>query len=293
MIDKLPRRKPAPIPDIRPVPEYRAGPALLETYADTKDILRVPWMGVVTMSFAQYPQFWRTLWSGLRTLAQSAEFQAACRRVRGVAEAGAQEIAPRDITAKLEEMGYAPREMDDIRRLIETFSAGNMPYLLIATAARMLLEGHEMSADIHVRTSRGYAGASMQTPLVLMEPHHADDATGKVFRSIQKTLGLPFVNTDYRALARWPTYFQTAWTGLRPLVGSVDHLAAVEAVHSEAVALMAAIPNPGRLSVALLQDAADQDAPLEEVLAVVRLFQWLLPELVVNVACLRTQMIGE
>lgn len=293
MIDKLPRRKPDPIPEIHPVPEYRANAELSAAYEDTKEILQVPWMGVVTMSFAHYPQFWHTLWSGMRTLAQSSEFRASSRRLRGVAEAGAQEIDPRDIAPRLQDMGYASRELDEIRTLIEVFSHGNAPYCLLATVARLLLEGHEMSADTHVRMPQGFLGNGLQQKLVLMEPHHVDVATGKVFRSIQKTLGLPFVNTDYRALARWPSYFQLAWNDLRPLVGSVDHLAAVEAVHSEAVALMSAIPNPGQLKSDMLRQAADYDAPLEEVLSVVQLFQWLLPELMVNIACLRAQMMGD
>ena len=39
-----------------------------------------------------------------------------------------------------------------------------------------------------------------------------------------------------------------------------------------------------------LRDAATSDASLEEVLSVVRLFQWLLPGLAVNVAFLRHQL---
>jgi hypothetical protein len=41
---------------------------------------------------------------------------------------------------------------------------------------------------------------------------------------------------------------------------------------------------------AALKAAAEADAPLEEVLAMCRLFQWLLPGLVVNVAFFREQL---
>ena len=68
------RLKPSPIPPIHPVPEYLADEALAAVYADTKTVLQVPWMGVVTMAFAHYRNFYQTLWTGLRELAVSAEF---------------------------------------------------------------------------------------------------------------------------------------------------------------------------------------------------------------------------
>lgn len=52
------------------------------------------------------------------------------------------------------------------------------------------------------------------------------------------------------------------------------------------------LPNPGGLTAAALRDAAARDpagAPAE-ILALCRLFQWLLPGLVVNVAFLREQL---
>jgi hypothetical protein len=44
-----------------------------------------------------------------------------------------------------------------------------------------------------------------------MEYHHADASTRLVFDDVKTALGLPFLNTDYRALARWPSYFALAW----------------------------------------------------------------------------------
>jgi len=59
MNPNLPRLKPNPIPKIAPIPEHLAEPALKEEYEDTKAALQVPWMGVVAMSFARYPRFYR------------------------------------------------------------------------------------------------------------------------------------------------------------------------------------------------------------------------------------------
>jgi hypothetical protein len=62
-------------------------------------------------------------------------------------------------------------------------------------------------------------------------------------------------------------------------------------VHKKAVALVLALPNPAGLTSAGLVAAADKHIGAESVLAVVRLFQWLLPGLVINVAYMREQIL--
>jgi hypothetical protein len=70
----LPRLKPDPIPPLHPVPEFLAEGELKARYEDMKAVLRVPWMGVVTMSFAHYRAFYDALWQGARTLCASRDF---------------------------------------------------------------------------------------------------------------------------------------------------------------------------------------------------------------------------
>lgn len=290
MSTELPRLKPDPVPPIRPVPEYLADEALRAVYEDTKTRLQVPWMGVVTMAFAAYPQFYAALWGGMRELAGSAEFVAASRAVRDAAEREAASLGPAELAGDLSRLGYAPRELDEIRALIEVFSHGNMPYLLIATAGRLLLEGETLSEGRAATPFAGRHGPSTGSRLTLIEAHHADAPTQAVYAGIRDTLGLPFVNTDYRALARWPSYFARAWADLAPKVPTRAYEAAVARVHAVAVAQMRALPNPGALTPDVLRAAAGRDASVDEVLAVVRLFQWLLPGLTVNVAYFREQL---
>ena len=162
-----------------------------------------------------------------------------------------------------------------------------MPYLLLAAVARRLLEGCDWPGGGEVG-SVAQANGAPKPPL--MEAHHADPATAAVYADICETLGLPFVNTDYRALARWPSYFAPTWADLKSAVQSDGYEARVARIHEKAVELAAALPNPTGLGAAELCAAAEQDAALGEVLSVVRLFQWLLPGLAVNVAFLRAQL---
>lgn len=296
------RRYPTYLPELRPVPEYRAPPDLAALYGEVKRALRVPWMGVVAMAFAHHRDFFSTLWSGLRPLCGSQAFAEAARELRRVAEEGVAALDPPPIAGRLAAMGYAERELEEIRATIEVFSRGNQPYLLIATIARLLLEGGELSptAEAPARRDgpRGHEGPDAARPLVLMEAHHADEPTRLLYEDVKATLRLPVVNTDYRALARWPSYFAAAWGDLRPQPGGGAHEALCREIHARAVGLASALPNPGGLSGEALREAAARPAPgaapsdvaASDVIETVRLFQWLLPGLVSNVAFFRAQL---
>ncbi len=287
----LPRLLPSSIPALHPLAEYLVDGERAAAYAKMKQALQVPWMGVVTMAYAHYPTFFRTLWTGLAPIVQSVAFVAHSRALRAHAELAAQRLHPGSLTAALLDLGYAPRELQQIRDLLEVFSHGNQPYLLIASITRLLLEGGELDGLGDAQPFEGRHGPQPGSALVLMEAHHADAPTRAVYADIKRTLGLPFVNTDYRALARWPSYFEAAWNGLASRVQGDDYRAICDELHAGVLERVAhALPNPAALRGEALRAAAAADAPLAEVLAVARLFQWLLPGLVTNIAFLRAQL---
>ena len=287
----LPRLKPDPVPPVRPVPEYLADPDLRARYEDMKTVFQVPWMGVVTMAFAHYRNFYDCLWTGLRPLCISAPFVDGCRGLRAFVEAEVEAGAPPPIAARLAEAGYAPREIGQIGETVEVFSHGNFPYLTLATMARLLLEGDGIgAAEGPVPAFVGRHAPDVSVPFILMERHHADGPTRAVYDDVMATLGLPFVNTDYRAFARWPSYWALGWGDLKPFVTGPGYADLCSRIHDKVMEIAAALPNPGGLTGEALREAAAKDGPVEEVLAVCRLFQWLLPGLVANVAFLRAQL---
>jgi hypothetical protein len=250
-------------------------------------------MGVVTMAYAHYPGFYDTLWTGLRPLCASRPFVEAFQDLRAFTEDAVEALNPPPIAQRLTELGYAPREIANIGDMNEVFSHGNFPYLIVASIVRALLEGGEMS---DARAAPGFEGRhapEVDVPFLLMEAHHVDPPTRAMYDDIKTTLGLPFVNTDYRAFARWPSYFHRAWVDLKTVVNGAQYEEIVQGVHARAAAAARTLPNPGGLTSAALRQAVEKDAPLEEVLAMCRLFQWLLPGLVTNVAFFRRQLQGE
>jgi hypothetical protein len=259
---ELPRRRPGSLPAIHPIPEYLADAGLKQRYEALKAIFQVPWMGVVTMAYAYYRSFYDTLWDGLMPLCASRAFVEAAEELRRFVEARITALEPPPIMARLTTIGYALREIDDIRAMVEVFSHGNFPYLLVATMTRHLLEGGEMSADRSGEVFAGRHAPELAVPFVLMEAHHADALTRALYEDVKATLKLPFVNTDYRALARWPSYFATAWGDLRKTVGTPAHEQLTQAIHDRSFEMARTLPNPGGLTSQALRAAAERDAPL-------------------------------
>ena len=285
------RLKPDPIPAIHPMPEYLATGQRAQWYEDTKQVLQVPWMGVVTMAYTHYPTFFGELWRGLKPLCQSRAFVEAFKDLRVDVESQTTSLNPRSLVGPLKSMGYAPREIEAIRQVNTVFSHGNQLYVIIAAIARHLLEIGDMTGGSAAEPFKGRHAPDLAVPFLLMEYHHADESTQAVYDDIKTTLQLPFVNTDYRAFARWPSYFAIAWEDLRGKVGSLEHEAITRTCHDRVAALAAAeLPNPGDLSSSNLRAAAEADASIEEVLQVCRLFQWLIPGLITNVAYFRHQL---
>ena len=167
-----------------------------------------------------------------------------------------------------------------------------MPYIIIASIARLLLEGNEISMKLNYNKFKEWHGPSKEKKLILLEQHHVDKETFNTFESIKTTINLPFLNTDYRAFARWPTYFNHAWTDLKNKIQTTLYEKQVSLVHDFAIEKALSLPNPASLTSAKLIIACKNTNQYEEIKEVVSLFQWLLPGLATNVSYLRAQLNG-
>ncbi len=295
-MSELERLKPDPVPAIHPLPEYAAKDERAQWYWEMKDALQLPWMGVVTMAYAHYPTFFQELWRGLKPLVVSRPFIEEARALQALVEERAAGLKPPPITERLAGMGYGEREIGAIRAANEVFSHGNHLYALISTITCLLMEEGDMAGDRTPGAAPAFEGRhapDQQVPFVLMEPHHADQPTRQTYDDVKEVLGLPFVNTDYRAFARWPSYWAAAWGDLREVAATPGHEAICQAYHDRLVeAALERLPNPGSLESGALRGAAEKDAGAAEITEMCRLFQWLLPGLATNVAFLKAQLRG-
>lgn len=205
-------------------------------------------------------------------------------------ESEVEKLNPRKLNQSLKEMGYSPREIQNIRDLVEVFSHGNFLYCMMASLSRLALELGKFPPKSPATSFAGRHAPDVQVPFVLIEEHHADEETRNTYASIRQALSLPFVNTDYRGLSRWPSYFQLAWSSLEPVVAMSEYEAMVTRVHDRFVEEAMKLPNPTGMVAADIKQSTERCASLGRVLEVNQLFQWLLPGLITNVAFLRAQL---
>jgi len=292
MTSVLKRIRPQPIPSVHPQWEYLAEGELHQTYQDYKQVFQVPWVGVVSMAYAHYPHFFNTWYRGLREVVESKAYVECANTLRRHIETAINQLDPQPIRQRLREKGYSARELSQIEEAIEFFSHGNFAQIPAVFAARALLEGIETGAgNATVEKFEGRHSIDVQTPFILMEPHHVTAETTALYQDIMDTLQLPFVNTDYRALARWPTYFDMAWKDLRDHVDTPAYNQITLDLHNRICEAVEQLPNPNTLTSVNIIAAARQDGNVDEIVEMTKLFTYLLPGLVTNIAYFRTQFI--
>lgn len=286
----IPKRiKPDPIPAVRPQWEYLADDSLRKSYERYKPTFQAPWVGVFAMAYAHHRNFFDVWQDGLEELAQSEEYLNASWRLRAIVEEKVTLLNPPPIAARLTGLGYSKRELEEIQQGIEFFSHGNFSQLLTAYAARHLLEGFSLGSETKVTPFKGRHAPDFKIPFVMIEPHHGLDDLKTLYADVMEAIGLPFVNSDYRALCRWPSYFEMAWGDLRAHINTDEYEQIAQSMHDEIFSALNDLPNPGGLTSEKLIAAAEKDGDPENLVAVSQLFTWLISGLVTNVAFFRAQ----
>lgn len=287
---KIERIKPNPTPAVYPHWEFKADGELRDAYENYKTAMQIPWVGVVTMAYAHYRPFFDCWWKALEPVVQGNHYLKAATALREKVETDIKALNPPPITERLLAMGYSPCELDEMREMIDIISHGNFMQIPAVMVARLLLEDGTLLGGDDIGTPAHAHGPQVSTPFVLLEPHHVLPDHQAIYEDVKATLGLPFVNTDYRCFARWPSYFDLAWKDLKAEIQSPNYEPLVLSQHEAQFEMTANLPNPTGLTAETLKQACGDNYPA--ILETVRLFTWLLPGLATNVAYFRAQLEG-
>lgn len=291
---KMLKRPKGDVP-VRPVPEHRADGELVPVYRDLKATLGVPWVGVITQAVAHYRPFFVEAWRQFQPSARSHYFESRCDAIRLTAweQVGAAfDIAPR--SGSLGRLGYSDTELAQIRATLDVFDYGNPKYLVLATAIQQsLCHGRSLGGGVPQDRRDGMPRAPIYQidPIpVMVEEHHALGGLKTVYEDIKATLGLPFVNSDYKAMARWPNYLALAWGDLKPAIDSDPYIRIRQAIHEQALATVEGLPYAYLVDRARAIAEGLTDEQADELMKVISLFQWLLSGLILNVTYFKLAM---
>jgi hypothetical protein len=287
--------KPRTIPPVRLVPEYQADGELLKVYPELKKDLGVPWVGVITQALAYYRPFFIEAWKQLQPSVQTHFFEKRCEQIRLQSWDGVvSQLKVENQIPILQELGYKEREIKKIQDTIDVLDYGNPKYLVFATVVKYgLLEGKmggqnpDDPYDLYPR-SPVQAG---DKPLLMVEEHHAAGELKEIYDDIKATLQLPFVNSDYKAQGRWPSYLRVAWSHLKPMVDNPEYVAIRKNIHDMAVDTARNLPYSYLLDRKGACSVGMQESEIDELIEVISLFQYLLSGLIVNVTHFKASLI--
>ena len=261
----FPRKKPYPVPKIIVTPEYLAKGNLKKSYTDTRLAFNVPWMGVVAMAFAKYPFFYNSLWQYMHPLTKSIEFEKLCKKLVIISKKKALELKPKSLRKNLKKINYNDFEIKKINEVNQIFTTGNMPYLIMATIARIFLGEGELINTKSFKKNKSTSLIADDNYMLLIEQHHANKSLKEIYKSIKSNLGLPFLNSDYRAFARWPSYFEMAWKSFLPALLSSKYEKKVLEIRNFIIKEVLLLPNPNKIKSIQFINAAKKDKKLDEI----------------------------
>ncbi len=271
------------------VREADADGHLREIYADIKQSLGVPHVNIIFQAYAVYPQFLEQHWAAVKPILATQEFFDMSDRLGAEAYTRMHNyFAIPDLCVRMAAQDLSSGARKELTNTVELFHYNNPPLLLLAVGQLQAFEAP---------TGRARVARPADHPVFADRPSviNEEDASPqirKVYEDIRRTLGLPFVNTDYRAFARWPDFLCAFWEVLKPIVESPVYHESQTGMRESAWNLARELPVALELSASQLMDRGMSDDDVADVVRITDLFVNALSGLVLNVATAKITLEG-
>ncbi|MFN2543367.1 MAG: halocarboxylic acid dehydrogenase DehI family protein [Actinomycetota bacterium] len=265
------------------VEEHHAPEDVARVYGRIKETLRANVVNFVWRVLAAKPAFLEAVWNQLEPAVDEGFLEAAdAIRAAAIERVREAQTIPDQRTLLGDDLHEAVQQL-------RVFLEVNPRLLVLTSALRLSWEQGEIGgAREAVATQRG------------IPEWHPDIATeespsgelAKVYDDIRETLDLPAPNTDYKALGRFPDYFVPAWRDLRAFIGNEAWSSAVRTIEWTAKQIAVALPARIDVSPKRAGELGLADHELDEVASWIRVFDEILPGLIVNTSYLWIGMNG-
>ena len=256
---------------------------------EISEALGVPHVNLVFLAYAAHPQFLEMHWRAAKPLLETRQFFSLAERLRAEAYTRMHNyFSIPDLCARMTDLSFSAGARHELTDVVELFNYNNTPLLLLMAA--------QMQAfDKAIGGQGDIAEAShpvFKEKPVLVEEETAPAPTRRIYDDMKRTLCTPVVNTDFRAMARWPDFLRDYWAALKILVQSPLYKETCQAIRISALGLTQELPRPFELTVAQLQDAGLNDADVEAVVRLTELFLKVLSMQVLNIAVAKIGLEG-
>jgi hypothetical protein len=272
------------------VREHQADGFVREIFQQMRGVCGVPHVSVVFQAYAAHPKFLELHWRVAKPLLETQEFFSLAERLRAEAYTRMHNyFRIPDLCAQMTDLSFSPGARNELTDVAELFHFQN-PVLLLLMAAQM--QAFDKAAGREGEGTRPASHPEFNEKPVLVEEETASGAVKKIYDDIKRTLGVPIINTDFRALARWPDFLREYWTVLKSLVQSPVYIESCQGIRGSGLNLAHELPEPFELTVAQLQDAGLDDADVEAAVRLTETFLKVLSGQVLNMAVAKIGLEG-
>jgi hypothetical protein len=263
------------------VPESQAQGRVLEIYQEIKASLGIPHVNLLFQAYGAYPRFLELHWQAMRPALRTAEFFQFADRLRAEAYTRAHNyFAVPDFCEEVKEMQLTQGARQELTEIVELFHYNN-PLLLLIVAAQMQAFDE---APVVQRQSSGPAVHPVfeQKPCSVPE-ERATERVKRVYEDIKRTLGLNFINSDYRAFGRFPDFLEAYWEAMKPALALPIYSEHKRKLKESAFNLATELPFAPQLSIQQMQEAGLQEQEITDIVRITEQFLDLISGLILNV----------
>ncbi len=262
-----------------------------EAFRDIKNALRVPIVTLLFQAWAAVPRFLDLTWRRLRPSVLTVEFAALASKVGEESRTQTTGWPVADHAAQLRGRAVSEAEIARMREVIELFAEVNPKLAILACAVEAALAGKPVGG---VGTSGPHREEERERPrefrgvrFSLVEEREAPPRVRAIYEDMRATMHLPFIETEYKAMASYPDWLEVWWRDCKPKVTDANYELLARSIGVAALGASKALPHGLFLSQDLLQTHGIDEAKRAELRRVTGTFARLLPSLIINVELAR------
>lgn len=253
-------------------------------YNDIRSALRSPFVPDVFLALATEPDYLQIAWRQLHTNAQTVYFERCADELRARAVKAAAGLIPTPTAPPTEATG-----------VLQTFHYVVPKVLLAVTALRVATTGQrpklvDLPAEDKRRVASGVPEGMSAPSVVALD--HVEPRVAAVFEDIRATLGVRSVDSEFRAIATWPEYFELAWRNFKAIQEHADYRRLRRDLIRMADEAVLAFPFRLDLSPHTLRHCGLTESSLDAIRSTLDRFQLLLPLLALGTASLASGALG-
>ncbi len=262
-----------------------------EAFRDIKGALRVPLVNLIFQAWAVYPKFLDATWRRLRPSVLTQEFAELAGYIETKAREGTDAWPVGDHASVLRSRAVSESDIVRMREIVELFTEVNPKLAIMACAVDAALAGKPVGG---VGTKGPHREQERERPkefrgvrFSLVEERDAPPRVRAIYEDMKATLGLPFIESEYRAMASYPDWLEVWWKDCKPRAEDPSYRLFGEELAAAAAKAAAALPHKLQLSDALLESSDIDDERRVELRRINGSFVRLLPGLIMNMQVAR------